>query len=52
MKLMLAYIVLNYDVVMQPDAKGFTGRPENQWIGNSIIPDRNANVLFKKRQSA
>ncbi|KAH8103294.1 cytochrome P450 [Cristinia sonorae] len=49
MKLMLAHIVLNYDVKLSPGSEGI--RPPNKWIGNSIIPDPTANVLFRKRNA-
>ncbi|THH28886.1 hypothetical protein EUX98_g5315 [Antrodiella citrinella] len=52
MKLMLAYIVLYYDVKMRPGAEGVGVRPKNKWIGNSIIPDPTADVLFRKRVKA
>jgi len=47
MKLMLAYIVLNYDVKLAPGAEGV--RPKNKWIGNTILPDPTAHVLFRER---
>ncbi|TCD63302.1 hypothetical protein EIP91_005683 [Steccherinum ochraceum] len=47
MKLMLAYIVHNFDVKFAPGAEGV--RPPNKWIGNTILPDPAAHVLFKKR---
>ncbi|TCD63305.1 hypothetical protein EIP91_005686 [Steccherinum ochraceum] len=52
LKLMLAHIVLYYDVKMQPGDEGVGVRPKNEWIGNSIIPDRNAHVLFRKRATS
>ncbi|THH28887.1 hypothetical protein EUX98_g5314 [Antrodiella citrinella] len=52
MKLMLAYIVLHYDVKMRPGTDGVCVRPKNKWVGNSIIPDPTADVLFRKRAKA
>lgn len=51
MKLMLAYIVLHYDVKFapSPNAEGVNIRPTNKWVGNSIIPDPTAKVFFRKR---
>ncbi|TCD69273.1 hypothetical protein EIP91_008208 [Steccherinum ochraceum] len=49
MKLMLAHIVLYYDVRFP---EGSNIRPRNEWIGSSIIPDRDAHVLLRKRTEA
>ncbi|KAH8104522.1 cytochrome P450 [Cristinia sonorae] len=49
MKLMLAFTVLNYDIKMPAGQEGI--RPKNKWIGNAILPDRTAKVLFKKRNA-
>ncbi|KAL4243261.1 cytochrome P450 family protein [Abortiporus biennis] len=46
MKLMLAYIVTHYDVKWPTE--GY--KPANQWFFSSIIPDRNAQVMFRRRQ--
>ena len=48
MKLMMAYIVTHYDVSFEPGKEG--KRPENKWIGNSIIPEPTTNVMFRKRR--
>ncbi|KAJ3476173.1 hypothetical protein NLI96_g11343 [Meripilus lineatus] len=48
MKLMLAYILLNYDVKFEAGKEGI--RPENKWFGSTIIPDPTVNVMFRKRQ--
>lgn len=45
LKVMLAHILLNYDVKM-PDGKG---RPGNWVFGTHIAPDFRAKVLFRKR---
>lgn len=50
MKLMLAYIVLHYEIKLEPGSEGV--RPANTWVGNSIIPNRKAKILFKKRAKA
>ncbi|KAJ8464090.1 hypothetical protein ONZ51_g9826 [Trametes cubensis] len=46
LKAMLAYIVLNYDMKLEGDGK----RPENIHFGQTVFPDPNARVLFRKRQ--
>ncbi|KAM6499133.1 Cytochrome P450 [Amanita muscaria] len=48
LKVMLAHILLNYDVKM-PDGKG---RPRNWVFGTHIAPDFRAKVLFRKRRDA
>ncbi|EMD42274.1 hypothetical protein CERSUDRAFT_79865 [Gelatoporia subvermispora B] len=47
LKAMLAYIIINFDLKFENDAP----RPNNQWIGSTIIPEPNAHVLFRKRQN-
>ncbi|KZT39039.1 cytochrome P450 [Sistotremastrum suecicum HHB10207 ss-3] len=44
MKAIMAFIIANYDVKF---ADGFV--PKETWIGPSRIPDRTAQVLFKRR---
>ena len=48
MKLMMAYIVTHYDVSFEPGKEG--KRPENKWIGNSIIPEPTTKIMFRKRR--
>ncbi|CDO73437.1 hypothetical protein BN946_scf185013.g72 [Trametes cinnabarina] len=48
LKAMLAYIVLNYDIKLGGDGK----RPANLHWGWAILPDPNAEVLFRKRQAS
>ena len=46
-KSIFAHIIMNYDVRFENDGP----RPEDVWLGNAIIPDPTAKVLFRKRQS-
>ncbi|KAH8093069.1 cytochrome P450 [Cristinia sonorae] len=48
MKLMMAKIVTTYDVSFEPGMEG--QRPENILFGNSIVPNRTARVMFRKRR--
>ena len=48
LKAMMAYVVLNYDVKLPPEANGV--RPQNLEIGPVVIPNQTAHVLFKKRK--
>ncbi|KAF8639979.1 hypothetical protein AX17_001225 [Amanita inopinata Kibby_2008] len=45
LKVMLAHILLNYDVKMADDGV----RPATKWFGSSAMPDPCAEVLFRKR---
>lgn len=45
LKALLAFVVLNYDVKLEKDGV----RPPDEYFGNSIIPNRTAKVLFRKR---
>ena len=45
MKVMMAYLVLHYDVKLGQGG----GRPENQFIGTVIVPSQSMTVLFKGR---
>lgn len=47
MKAMLAYMLTHYEVKMEQDGVV----PREQWMGAVLIPDRNARVLIRKRQS-
>ncbi|THH28881.1 hypothetical protein EUX98_g5295 [Antrodiella citrinella] len=49
MKLMMAYIVLHYDVELDPAERGV--RPASKWISNTIIPNTTANVLLRGRKA-
>jgi len=46
MKMILAYVVLNYDLKFE---HGHT-RPESEWLGPAIKPASGAKVLFRGRQ--
>lgn len=43
LKAMVAHVVLTYDIMM-------TDKPHTTWIGINRIPDKNAEVLFRKRR--
>ena len=47
LKGMMAYIVLTYDVKMVNEGV----RPENKWYGPLCVPDRDGEVLFRKRRT-
>ncbi|KAJ2924987.1 hypothetical protein H1R20_g12091, partial [Candolleomyces eurysporus] len=46
-KALLAHIILHYDVKLPGDA---TEVPKGLWLGGSRLPDRSAEVLFRKRR--
>ncbi|KAI0937289.1 hypothetical protein AcV5_005232 [Taiwanofungus camphoratus] len=46
LKAVLAHIILNYDVKFEGEAT----RPDNVWLGITIIPAPGAKVMFRKRQ--
>ncbi|KAI0329481.1 cytochrome P450 [Cubamyces sp. BRFM 1775] len=48
LKAMLAYLVLNFDMKLEGDAK----RPENVYWGPTVVPSPTAHVLFRKRQTS
>ncbi|KAG5651608.1 hypothetical protein H0H81_008068 [Sphagnurus paluster] len=56
MKMMLAYVVLEYDVrLSEGDAADGSGdvearRPRDIWVGYERIPDLHAELLFRKRK--
>lgn len=45
LKSMLAHVLMNYDIKMPNGA----GRPANIRIGQEMLPDVTAEVLFRKR---
>ncbi|TCD64760.1 hypothetical protein EIP91_003651 [Steccherinum ochraceum] len=47
MKMMLAHIVMNYDVQFENGGPG----PREKWNVTSLIPDRTAKVYFQKRKT-
>ena len=47
LKLMMAHILLNYDV--KPEAEGVV--PQGQWIRHSLRADPVATVYFRKRST-
>ena len=48
MKAALAYLVVNYDVKFPNDGP----RPPVEHFGIAVVPDRQAKVLFRKRQAS
>ncbi|TFK56598.1 cytochrome P450 [Heliocybe sulcata] len=46
LKAMLAHLVLNYDVKLENEGV----RPPDEWVGVSRVPNRTAEVMFRKRQ--
>ncbi|KZT64786.1 cytochrome P450 [Daedalea quercina L-15889] len=46
MKAMLCFILLNFDVKVESGPE----RPRDEYFGNSILPNRSAKVLFKRRE--
>ena len=44
-KLMLAYVIMNYDVKLENDGV----RPKDMWSGTCCVPDPNSKVLFRRR---
>ncbi|KAH9849220.1 cytochrome P450 [Lenzites betulinus] len=48
LKAMLAYIVLNYDMKLPGDGK----RPDNLYLGPTVVAAPTAEVMFRKRQAA
>ncbi|KAI0962094.1 hypothetical protein AcV7_001014 [Taiwanofungus camphoratus] len=47
LKAVLAHIVIKYDVKFE----GEGGRPDNMWLGTSVLPQPSAKVMFRKRQT-
>lgn len=47
MKLMMAYVVLHYDVAFAPENNGV--RPRNLYSGHVIIPDPTARIMFRRK---
>jgi len=47
LKAMMAHIVMNYDVKMPKEGV----RAADTWFGSNCIPNRDATVLFRKRQT-
>lgn len=45
LKLMLAHIVMNYDVKLEKEGE----RPKDMWFMDACLPNRNAEVMFRKR---
>jgi len=45
LKLMLAYLVMTYDVKLENDGV----RPEDMWVVTTCVPNPNAKVLFRRR---
>ena len=48
LKTMLAHIVYTYDVKLREEGV----RPANEWMGAACVPNRKADVLFRKRTAA
>ena len=47
LKAILAYLVMNYDMELEGGAK----RPDNWRFGFSVLPNREAAAVFRKRQA-
>jgi cytochrome P450 len=47
LKTMLAHLVVTYDVKLKEEGR----RPPNEWIGATCLPNRSAQVLFRKCQA-
>jgi len=47
MKIMIAYLILNYDVKMENEGV----RPANLWSGFTCLPNTRARVMFRRRQT-
>ena len=45
--MIMAHLILTYDIKMENE--GF--RPENTWYGFACLPDTEAKVLFRRRQT-
>ncbi|KAF8524847.1 cytochrome P450 [Hysterangium stoloniferum] len=45
MKTILAHILMTYDILLEG------GQPKNIWYGLSCVPDKNVEVLFRKRRN-
>lgn len=43
LKMLLAYMVLNYDVQYLPE------RPPNKWFGQNVVPDMKATIKVRRR---
>ncbi|RXW20791.1 hypothetical protein EST38_g5070 [Candolleomyces aberdarensis] len=52
MKLMMAYLVMKYDMKLPGSEKTTPQRPRNLWIGNNSMPDPRVRVLLKRRSEA
>ena len=46
LKTMLAHVVYAYDVKFKDEGV----RPPNEWIASACLPNRKAEVLFRKRK--
>jgi len=46
LKLLLAYMVLNYDFEMLPS------RPESKWIGSSLVPPMKATIKVRRKEKS
>lgn len=46
LKMLLAYMVLNYDVQYLPE------RPPNKWFGQNVVPDMKVNIKVRRRVGA
>ncbi|PCH34304.1 cytochrome P450 [Wolfiporia cocos MD-104 SS10] len=47
LKAVLAHFILNYEMKTE-DGR----RPEDRWLGTAIVPNPDANIMFKRRQTA
>jgi len=47
MKAMMAHIVITYDLKLEDEGV----RPKDEWYGSTCLPNRKAEVFFRRRQT-
>ena len=47
LKAMMAHVVMNYDVALETPGEV----PPPMWVATALVPNKDANVLFRKRQT-
>ncbi|KAF5351080.1 hypothetical protein D9756_008457 [Leucocoprinus leucothites] len=52
MKLTLAYLLVHYDLMLEGGSGAGDKRPEDFFFGTLRLPNRDARILFRKRQEA
>jgi cytochrome P450 len=50
MKLILAYLLIHYDFMLEGGTAAKDKRPEDFFFGGLRLPNRDARILFRKRQ--